>query len=217
MPAATSASRAASMSATIRYSLAEPGAADVRFVPNWTEHPEPCGVNWTMPGGVTSSLHPETPVELLRAVDIRDREDDHLDLHVDVLGARDPARVVAPAVRRAHRGLPRLCQGTSSRFPAASHQWSPPVSSPGLRAQPMAGLASGSSGLTFTPEGRGASTAAGSRQGHRGDGPPGRPWARSHGAGSRLEQAVNDVACGGKMLERTGSTTMVGFDVRVLG
>jgi hypothetical protein len=26
---------------------AEPGAAEVMFVPNWTEHPEPGGVNWT--------------------------------------------------------------------------------------------------------------------------------------------------------------------------
>ena len=45
MPAATSASRATSMSETTRKLLAEPGAADVRVVPNCTEHPEPCGVN----------------------------------------------------------------------------------------------------------------------------------------------------------------------------
>ena len=46
------------MSVTIRnVPWAEPGSADVRFVPNWTEHPDPDGVNWTMPepGGVTSS------------------------------------------------------------------------------------------------------------------------------------------------------------------
>ena len=52
------------MSETIRYVLwAEPGAADVRFVPNWTEHAEPGGVNWTTPepGGVTSSRHPSLP------------------------------------------------------------------------------------------------------------------------------------------------------------
>src|SRR6266540_3471167 len=36
----------------------DPGAADVRFGPNWTEHPEPGGVNWITPGGVSSSLHP---------------------------------------------------------------------------------------------------------------------------------------------------------------
>jgi hypothetical protein len=45
-------------SETIRYALAEPGAADVRVLPNWTEHQEPGGVNWTTMGGVTSSLHP---------------------------------------------------------------------------------------------------------------------------------------------------------------
>jgi hypothetical protein len=57
-PAATSALRAASISATTRYAIAEPGAADVSVAPNWTEHLEPCGVNWTMTGGVTSSRHP---------------------------------------------------------------------------------------------------------------------------------------------------------------
>ena len=42
---------------------AEPGAAVVIFVPNWTEHPEPGGVNWTARnplsnGKSASSLHP---------------------------------------------------------------------------------------------------------------------------------------------------------------
>jgi hypothetical protein len=60
------------MSKTIRYRRwADSGAADVRFVPNWTEHPEPGGVIWTTLGGVTSSLHPSLS-ELLRAVDVRD-------------------------------------------------------------------------------------------------------------------------------------------------
>jgi hypothetical protein len=37
------------MSATLRYRLwDEPGASDAMFVPNWIEHPEPGGVNWTM-------------------------------------------------------------------------------------------------------------------------------------------------------------------------
>ena len=31
-------------------SLGGPGAADVRFLPNLTEHPEPGGVNWTDAG-----------------------------------------------------------------------------------------------------------------------------------------------------------------------
>src|SRR5262249_2030311 len=57
-PAATSSSRARMMSETIRYPLPEPGAADVRFSPNWSEHAEPGGVSWTTVGGVTSSRHP---------------------------------------------------------------------------------------------------------------------------------------------------------------
>ncbi|CAM5742576.1 hypothetical protein SHIRM173S_13319 [Streptomyces hirsutus] len=49
------------MSETIRYPLPEPGVADVRSVPNWTEQAEPCGVNWTTEGGVRSSLQPRRP------------------------------------------------------------------------------------------------------------------------------------------------------------
>src|SRR5271154_1237675 len=46
-PALASRSRAAFRSETIRYtSWVEPGAAEVRLRPNWTEHPEPGGVNW---------------------------------------------------------------------------------------------------------------------------------------------------------------------------
>src|ERR1051325_5015488 len=60
-PTATSASRTASMSETIRYVLCtEPGEADVRFLPNCIEHAEPGGVNWNTPepGGVTSCRQP---------------------------------------------------------------------------------------------------------------------------------------------------------------
>jgi hypothetical protein len=49
-PADTSASRAATMSETIRYPLPEPGVAEERLVPNWTEQAEPGGVNWTTVG-----------------------------------------------------------------------------------------------------------------------------------------------------------------------
>ena len=43
--------------------LGEPGVAVVIFVPNWTEHPEPGGVNWTTRnplsnGKSASSRHP---------------------------------------------------------------------------------------------------------------------------------------------------------------
>jgi len=46
--------------------LAEPGSAQVIFVPNWIEHPEPGGVNWTTRkplsnGKSASSLHPSLP------------------------------------------------------------------------------------------------------------------------------------------------------------
>ena len=51
---------------------------------------------------------PEPPVELLRAVDIRDGDDDHLELHVDVLDARTPARVAAADSGHAHSGLLRV-------------------------------------------------------------------------------------------------------------
>src|SRR4051794_27874526 len=48
-PRAASPSRAAWASDTIRYTfVAEPGGADVTFVPNWTEHAEPGGVNCTI-------------------------------------------------------------------------------------------------------------------------------------------------------------------------
>ena len=51
------------MSETIKYSLAEPGAAEVILLPNWTEEPEPGGVNWTTrkplsKGKSAASLHP---------------------------------------------------------------------------------------------------------------------------------------------------------------
>jgi hypothetical protein len=52
------------MSQTIRYGpWAEPGAAEVMFVPNWTQHAEPGGVNRTTrkplsKGKSASSRHP---------------------------------------------------------------------------------------------------------------------------------------------------------------
>ena len=34
---------------TTRYGpVADPGGAEVSFVPNWIEHSDPCGVNWTI-------------------------------------------------------------------------------------------------------------------------------------------------------------------------
>src|SRR3984893_15985727 len=50
---------------------------------------------------------PEPPVELLRAVDIRDGDDDDLELRVD---SRDAARVVTTDFVRAHGCPPKLCR-----------------------------------------------------------------------------------------------------------
>ena len=65
---------------------AVPGAAEVRPMPNWIEHPEPGGVNWTIRKSVAPEVRVEPPpealVERLRAVDVRDGDDDGLELHV---------------------------------------------------------------------------------------------------------------------------------------
>ena len=62
---------------------------------------------------------PELPVELLRAVDVRDRDDDHLQLHIDVLLARRPARITA-GLCHAHTGLPRSVDNPSRALTVAS-------------------------------------------------------------------------------------------------
>jgi hypothetical protein len=60
----------------------------VSFVPNWIEHPEPGGVNWTTrtplsKGKIRIEPPSETPIKRLRALDIRNRDDDDLELEVD--------------------------------------------------------------------------------------------------------------------------------------
>ena len=76
------------MSDTIRYRpWAEPGFAGVTFLPKITDAPEPGGVNWiTWKSSAIGEVGVETPaeagVELLGARDIRDRDDDDLELHV---------------------------------------------------------------------------------------------------------------------------------------
>jgi hypothetical protein len=55
-PRAATASRAAWMSETTRYtSVAEPGGAVVTFAPNWIEHADPGGVNCTIRNPWSSS------------------------------------------------------------------------------------------------------------------------------------------------------------------
>jgi hypothetical protein len=82
------------MPETIRYRpWAELGAADVIFVPNWIEQPEPGGVNWTTPeavveGEVGVEPPPEVPVERFHSVNIRDGDDGDLELHIDSRDAR---------------------------------------------------------------------------------------------------------------------------------
>ena len=94
---------------------AEPGAADVIFVPNWIEHPEPGGVNWTTRKPLSkaksaSSRHPRLAVEALRAIDVRHRNDDDLELQIDLageigLGASSPHCASA----RCSSQPPRVC------------------------------------------------------------------------------------------------------------
>ncbi len=77
------------MSETIRYRpWAEPGAAGVTFLPKMTEHAgagrrelDDAEVFTVVVVGVEPP--PELRVELLGAVDIRDGDDDDLELHVD--------------------------------------------------------------------------------------------------------------------------------------
>jgi hypothetical protein len=79
-------------------------------------------------GDVGVEPPPDAPVELLRSVDVRDGDDDNLELHVDVL-ARDPTRVVAAAdIRGTHRGLLGLGRSLVLRpCVAQGTPWSTPL------------------------------------------------------------------------------------------
>ena len=67
----------------------------------------------TRSGAVGVELPAEACVQLLCALDIRDGDDDYLQLHIGVLDARDPLHVIAANLRRAHSDLPGWCQGTT--------------------------------------------------------------------------------------------------------
>jgi hypothetical protein len=62
------------MSETIRYSpWAEPGAAEVTFLPKMTEHAEPGGVNWiTRKSSLEVGVEPpaQAAVKALGAIDV---------------------------------------------------------------------------------------------------------------------------------------------------
>ena len=79
-------------------------------MPNWIEHPEPGGVSCTIRNVVVPEVRvqppPETFVERLGAVDVRDGDDDGLELHVDLPDAGVGGRVGA-GFRGAHDCLPR--------------------------------------------------------------------------------------------------------------
>ena len=62
--------------------------ADVTPLPKWIEHGEPGGVNWTPRHASpttksASSRQPKLFVEALGAIDVRNRDDDDLELHVE--------------------------------------------------------------------------------------------------------------------------------------
>src|SRR6185503_19858805 len=84
---------------------------------------------------------PQARVELLSSVDVRDREDDDLDLHVDVRDVYCPTHVVLPAIRRAHPRPPGSCREASIPL-SAGHRpretpwlayWSPGHDAPEVR------------------------------------------------------------------------------------
>ena len=139
------------MSETIRYRpWAEPGAAAVTFLPKMTEQP----------GAGRRELHhaealavvevgveppPEVRVELLRAIDVRNGDDDDLELHVDArahrgLLSRDQCvgRVLCLAERSV--GETRAIGQSSRVFAAANPYLWPPWSYPGTFARPGPGV-----------------------------------------------------------------------------
>ena len=80
---------------------AEPGAADVIPWPTMIEHGEPGrreldDAKLVTRGEVGVEPPPEAPVELLRAIDIRNRDDDDLEFHVDRSHTAHVGLLVAP-------------------------------------------------------------------------------------------------------------------------
>jgi hypothetical protein len=88
------------MSETIKYKpWAEPGAAAVTVLPKMIEHPEPGGVLDDAEVFTVVVVGVEAPpkllaVKLFGAVDIRDGDDDYLELHVHFRGGRLGGRIV---------------------------------------------------------------------------------------------------------------------------
>ena len=97
------------MSSTIRYmSRADPGATVVILQAELDRAPRAGGRELDDPepravGEVGVEPPAEADVERLRSIDVRHRDDDHLELRGELRDAR--ARIVALNLRRAHRGL----------------------------------------------------------------------------------------------------------------
>ena len=83
------------------------------FVPNWTEHGEPRGVNCTTRKPLSkaksaSKPPPQAPVEALGAFDVGDRNDDDLELQIDRRSGGDLCGVFIVHLCAAHCDLDGL-------------------------------------------------------------------------------------------------------------
>jgi hypothetical protein len=102
------------MSETIRYRpLAEPGAAAVTFLPKMTEHPgagrRQLDHAEVVAGGEVGVEPPtQAAIETLGAVDVRNRDDDDLEPHVDCSCSRGLDRSFAARRSAAHVQLLRF-------------------------------------------------------------------------------------------------------------
>ena len=118
------------MSETIRYRpWAEPGAAAVTFLPKMTEHAgarrrELDHAEVVTRGEIGVEPPPEPSVELLRAVDIRDGDDDQLELHVDFRGARVFGVVTADFLHQICHVFPPICSSKFLNYQRPA--WAPP-------------------------------------------------------------------------------------------
>ena len=91
--------------------LRRPGRGRVSFVPNWIEHAgarrrELDDPEAVVDGDVGVEPPAEARVELLRAIDVGDRDDDDLELHVDRSGGGIFSRDLIVSLGAVHLDLP---------------------------------------------------------------------------------------------------------------